>query len=259
VSLVHHSLVWSYILFNLRLTIRLAIAIFAAIGCWGLTGTAHAQITVSKSVLEFNDDNLIQDVDVINNGDFKIFLNLTVARIKNPQSANPERIELKDPRTSPVLISPKQILVPPGQRKRVRVVMRKIPTKTDAIYRLSVKPFTGAVQINQERKPDEKASALKILLGYDILLLARPKDAVGKLAVKRTSKAIYFKNTGNTNVLLRRMLQCNSDGTDCDEMQPNRIYAGEIYKVKLPKKGSAKKYPIQVWQAVGLKNTKKTY
>jgi len=200
-----------------------------------------------------------QDVDVVNTGDYKIFLNLTVARIKNPHTANPERIELTDPRTSPVIVSPKQVLVPPGQRKRVRVIMRKAPTKRDAIYRLAVKPFTGAVQIEDDRPADQKSSAIKVLLGYDVLLVARPKNAVGKLAVKRTSKAIYFKNTGNTNVLLRRMQQCNADGKDCDDLQPNRIYAGEVYKVKLPKRGSAKKYPIQVWQAVGLKNAKKTY
>ena len=247
-------------MFHYRIPRRLATAFVAAIACWVFTtGTAHAQISVSKSVLEFNEDNLIRDVDITNTGDFKIFLNLTVARIKNPQSANPERIELKDPRTSPVLISPKQLLIPPGQRKRVRVILRKAPTKFDNVYRLAIKPFTGDVQISDDRPPDQKSSALKILLGYDILLLARPKDAVGKLAVKRTSSAIYFKNTGNTNVLLRRMQQCNAAGVDCEDLQPNRIYAGEIYKVKLPKKGSAKKYPIQVWQAVGLKNSKKTY
>jgi len=137
--------------------------------------------------------------------------------------------------------------------------MKKAPTKRDAIFRLSITPFTGAVQIDDDRAPNEKSSAIKVLLGYDVLLVARPKNAVGKLAVKRTSKAIYFKNTGNTNVLLRRMQQCNADGKDCDDLQPNRIYAGEIYKVKLPKRGSAKKYPIQVWQAVGLKNSRKTY
>jgi len=246
-------------LFHYRFPRKLATAFVAAIACWVYTGTAQAQISVDKSVLEFNEDNLIRDVDITNTGDFKIFLNLTVARIKNPHSSKSERIELTDPRTSPVLVSPKQLLVPPGQRKRVRIILRKVPKKYDSVYRLSIKPFTGDVQITDDRPPDQKSSALKILLGYDILLLARPKDAVGKLAVKRTSSAIYFKNTGNTNVLLRRMQQCNSGGGECVEMQPNRIYAGEIYKVRLPKKGSAKKYPVDVWQAVGLKNTKNTY
>ncbi|MFK8076426.1 MAG: molecular chaperone [Granulosicoccus sp.] len=221
--------------------------------------TAQAQISVSKSVLEFNEENLIQDLDVTNTGDFKIFLNLSVAQIRNPHTANPERVELTDPRTSPVLVSPKQLLIPPGQRKRVRVILRKLPKKVDHVYRLAIKPFTGDVQLDTDRPANTKASAIKILLGYDILLLARPKDAVGKLAVKRTADKLYFKNMGNTNVLLRRMRQCNSNGRDCVDLTPNRVYAGELYKVDLPKKGSARKYPVQVWQATGLKNSKKTY
>jgi len=210
-------------------------------------------------VLEFNEDNLVQDVDITNTGDYKIFLNLTVAQILNPHTANPKRVELKDPRTSPVLVSPKQVLIPPGQRKRVRVILRKAPKNVDDIYRLSVKPFTGDVQIESDRPPEQKSSAVKILLGYDVLLLARPKEPVGTLAVKRTAKALWFKNTGNTNVLLRRLQQCNAAGEDCESLQPNRIYAGEVYKVDLPKKGSAKQFPVEVWQAIGLQNVKETY
>ena len=246
-------------MFHHRSPLRRAFILLAAVASWVYSGAALAQITVNKSVLEFNEKNLVQDVDITNTGDYKIFLNLTVAKIKNPHTANPERVELKDPRTSPVLVSPKQVLIPPGQRKRVRIILRKTPKDVDDVYRLAIKPFTGDVQIENDRPPEAKSSAVKILLGYDILLLARPMDAVGKLAVKRTSKALWFKNTGNTNVLLRRMQQCNAAGNDCEELVPNRVYAGEIYKVDLPKRGSAKQYPVQVWQAIGLKNAKKTY
>jgi P pilus assembly chaperone PapD len=246
-------------LYHYRFLRRLATAFIAVVVCWVYSGYAFAQITVNKSVLEFNEDNLVQDIDITNTGDYKIFLNLSAAKIRNPHTANPERIELKDPRTSPVLVSPKQVLIPPGQRKRVRIILRKIPEDFDDVYRLAIKPFTGDVQIENDRPPEAKSSAVKILLGYDILLLARPKNAVGKLAVKRTSNALWFKNTGNTNVLLRRMQQCDAAGLDCEDLQPNRVYAGEVYKVDLPKKGSAKKYPVQVWQAIGLKNDKKTY
>lgn len=246
-------------MFHYRFVRRCAAALVTAIACWVYSGTALAQIIVNKSVLEFNEDNLVQDIDITNTGDYKIFLNLTAAKIRNPHSANPERIELKDPRTSPILVSPKQVLIPPGQRKRVRIILRKAPKKVDDVYRLAIKPFTGDVQIETDRPAEAKSSAVKILLGYDILLLARPKDAVGKLAVKRTAKALWFKNTGNTNVLLRRMQQCNAAGDECEVLAPNRVYAGEVYKVDLPKKGSAKQFPVQVWQAIGLQNAKKVY
>lgn len=247
------------ILFHYRFARRFVTALVALIACWVYSGSVLGQIIVNKSVLEFNADNLVQDVDITNTGDYKIFLNLTVAKIRNPHTDTPERVELTDPRTSPVLISPKQVLIPPGQRKRVRIILRKTPNKVDDVYRLAIKPFTGDVQLDDDRPADAKSSAVKILLGYDILLLARPMDAVGKLAVKRTAKALWFKNTGNTNVLLRRLQQCDAAGKDCEALQPNRVYAGEVYKVDLPKKGSAKKYPVEVWQAIGLQNAKKTY
>lgn len=246
-------------MFDHRFPIRFAATLITVIACCVFSGAALAQIIVNKSVLEFNEDNLVQDIDITNTGDYKIFLNLSAAKIENPHTANPERVELTDPRTSPVLVSPKQVLIPPGQRKRVRVILRKTPKNVDDVYRLAIKPFTGDVQIENDRPAEAKSSAVKILLGYDILLLARPKNAVGELAVKRTSKALWFKNTGNTNVLLRRMQQCNAAGDQCEDLRPNRVYAGEVYKVDLPKKGSAKKYPVQVWQAIGLKNAKNTY
>lgn len=222
-----------------------------------MPGLALAQITVSKSILEFNAENLIQDVDVVNNANHRIFLKLTVAQMLNPEAAEPRRFELNDPRTAPILVSPTQMMLLPGERKRLRVILRKVPEQKDDIYRLAVKPFVGEVDIDDNA--NEKASALKVLLGYDLLLLARPVNAFANLQVTRTQSTLVFENKGNTNVLLRRLTQCNAANEDCAELQPNRIYAGERYQVELPKKGDASAYPVQVWHSQGLDSYKKVY
>jgi P pilus assembly chaperone PapD len=223
-----------------------------------LSQTAIAQLSVNRSVIEFTPDQLVQDIEVKNNGNFKLYLDLNAAEIVNPEDADPKRIELTDPRTAAVLVSPKQVLLPPGQRKRVRVILRESATDKDRVFRLSVKPYTGKVKLDNAGG-DKKSSAIKVLVGYDLLLLSRPKNAAANLKVKRSNNSIVFSNKGNTNVLLRKIVQCDKNKTDCEEIQPNRLYAGETYKVELPKKGPASRYPVQVWQTVGLDNSTSDY
>ncbi len=223
-----------------------------------LSQTATAQLSVNRSVIEFSPDKLVQDIEVKNNGDFKIYLDLNAAEIINPESENPGRVELTDPRTAAVLVSPKQILLPPGQRKRVRVILRESATNKDRVFRLSVKPYTGKVKLDNDGG-NKKASAIKVLVGYDLLLLSRPQNANADLKVKRTNNSIEFANNGNTNVLLRKIVQCGSSESDCVEIQPNRLYAGETYRVALPKSGPASRYPVKVWKSVGIDNSKASY
>jgi len=219
---------------------------------------ASAQLSVNRSVIEFTPDQLVQDIEVKNNGDFKLYLDINAAEIINPELENPTRVELKDPRTAAVLVSPKQVMLPPGQRKRVRVILRESAANKDRVFRLSVKPYTGKVKLDNNGG-DKKSSAIKVLVGYDLLLLSRPKNAKADLKVQRTNDSIVFSNKGNTNILLRKIVQCDSAQSDCEDIQPNRLYAGETYSVDLPKKGPASQYPVQVWQSVGLDNAKGDY
>jgi len=222
------------------------------------SSTAQSQITVSRSVIEFGKSGVIQDIEVMNTGDFKIYLDMTIAEIIDPESETPTRVQLDDPRTAPVLVSPKQLLVPPGERKRMRVILREPAVERDRVFRLAVKPYTGALKID-ETSGDKKASAIKVLVGYDLLLLSRPPNANPEVAVTRYNDHLEFVNKGNTNVLLRKIEQCDATESDCEELQPNRLYAGESYSVELPKVGTAEEFPIKVWKAVGLDNSIDTY
>lgn len=218
----------------------------------------NAQITVDQSVLEFDPGQKTRDLEIGNSGQDKIYLDLKIAEIINPHTSEPERHELTDPRTAPVLVSPEQLLVLPGQRKRVRLIMRESATDTDRVFRLSVKPYTGKVDLGQA-EPGKTTSGIKVLLGYEILLLSRPEELTPQMKIERSDSTLTLTNTGNTNVLLRRIAQCEQDGSDCIEMQPNRLYVGERLELELPKKGAAEKYPVEVIQAVGLRSTRSTY
>ena len=224
----------------------------------GAASSAGAQLTVDRSVLEFDPGRRTQDVEIRNDGDFKIYVDLGVAEIVDPHLDDGRRVELDDPRTSPVLVSPEQVLVEPGQRRRVRVIVREPATDRDRIFRLSVKPFAGKVQLGR-RPAGETSSGIKVLVGYDLLLLSRPAELDPEVRVERTEEAMTFVNTGNTNVLLRRVAQCDRDGGDCTELQPNRLYAGERLELELPKRGPAEDYPVEVLQTVKLRSSRSVY
>lgn len=236
---------------------RIAISLVAVALGLGVS-PATAQITVNRSVIEFSSDARIQDVEIANTGNFRMYLDMTPYEIMDPASDEPKRVELNDPRTAPVVVSPRQLLLPPGQRKRVRVILRDDSLEKERVFRLSVRPYTGKVQL-EAGASDEKASAIKVLVGYDLLLLARPSPLQPKLDVTRTDREIVFRNNGNTNVLLRRITQCDANGDDCVEINPNRLYVGESYKVSLPKPGPAHQTPIEVHQSVGLDNAREVY
>ena len=236
--------------------VRAAAALVAALAL--LPGAALAQLIVDRSIIEFTPDARIQDIEVTNTGDFRLYLDLGVAEIHDPGSASPTREPFDDPRTAPVIVTPKQVLLPPGERKRVRVVMRDVGTDRERVFRLAVKPYTGKVRI-EGGEASEKVSAVKVLVGYDLLLLSRPAQLEPKLEVVRTERDIEFRNEGNTNILLRRVRQCDRDMDECSDLSANRLYAGETWKVALPVAGPADEHPVEVHSAIGLRNARAVY
>ena len=235
---------------NLRRLLPLALLTLSA------TSAVQAQITVDRSVIEFTGGAAVQDVEVMNNGRTKAYLDLKVAEIIDPGSDEPTRVELDDPRTAPVLVSPRQLLVPPGARKRLRVILREASADTERVFRLRIAPYTGKARL-EEPAEGEKATAVRVLVGYDLLLLSRPADARADLKVTRGPDSMEFRNEGNTNVLLRRIEQCERDAAEdsCVEIGPSRLYAGESYRIDLPLQGPAERFPVKVLQSVGLEST----
>ncbi len=234
-------------------------AAFCCLATLCASGATHAQLVVDRSVIEFGGDVRTRDIELTNTGDYRLYLDLSVAEIVAPESPSPERVELSDPRTAPVIVTPRQLLVPPGERKRVRVIMRTVDAERDRIFRLAVKPYTGKVQVNAAAA-GETASAVKVLVGYDLLLLSRPATADPRLSVRRDASGIEFTNAGNTNILLREIRQCDAAAPDdCVRFDPNRLYVGETHRIELPKRGPAERYPVEVLSSVGLDSERATY
>ena len=204
-----------------------------------------AQLVVDRTVLEFSPETRAQTVIVGNSGDQAMYVTTELNESLDPESAEPTLQSYTDPRTAPVIANPRTMLLQPGQRKQLRLLVKAADVDKDRIYKLKVKPYIDKVTLNQP-VDSRKRSALKVSVGYNLLLIQRPADPKAEVSVERRDGAIVFANAGNTNVLLKDIRQCDSAGQMCEELGTNRLYAGEELRIDLPKPGGAEQYPVQV-------------
>ena len=70
------------------------------------------------------------------------------------------------------------------------------------------------------------ASALKVLVGYDMLVIVRPAVMTGDVSARREGTTLILTNTGSTSVEIYDGQQCNATGGDCRALPAKRLYAG---------------------------------
>lgn len=188
---------------------------------------AMAQMAVDKVVVEFPADGQPRnDIEVQNTSEETLYIQVKPAEILNPGAPNEQRVEVNDPAERGLLVSPNRLALEPGQRQLIRFALLSRPAEKDRIYRVTVSPVVGDVVAEQ--------TALKILVGYDILAIAHPPSPEADLKASRNGGSLSIANAGNTNALLFNGRQCKASGDDCVELPGHRLYAGTSWDVDLP-------------------------
>jgi Mat/Ecp fimbriae periplasmic chaperone len=211
------------------------VAAFAGLLCsLALCATpAHAEMALSKVVVDFTSARPARDdIEITNSADEILYVSVEPAEILNPGGPEERRVANPNPRQLGLLISPNRLVLGPGERKVVRLSLLERPEDRDRIYRVAIKPVIGEIVARQ--------SALKVVVGYDVLVIARPQNALPRLEVSRRGNAVEFRNVGNTNALLFNGRQCDEEETDCAELPSKRIYAGNTWQFQLPATGQAR-------------------
>jgi hypothetical protein len=114
----------------------------------------------------------------------------------------------------------------------VRVALLERPEDRDRIYRVTIKPMIGEIVARQ--------SALKVVVGYDVLVIARARGTPARGSRCRAAATPSSSaNVGNTNALLFNGRQCADQETDCAELPSKRIDAGTTWELQLPASGQA--------------------
>jgi P pilus assembly chaperone PapD len=208
---------------------RVLVALLAlAVG--GLTvgvEDASAQLSVDRVIVDFAPgEPRRQDILVSNTSDEVAYVQVEPRVIQNPGKPDQESVTVADPRERGLLVSPERLKLPAGARQRVRFALLDRPSDQDRIYRVSIRPVVGDLE-SQE-------TAVKVLVGYDVLVMARPQNADPNLTTRRADGQLMVRNSGNTNALLFRGEQCAPGGGDCVDLPSKRIYAGADWSTELP-------------------------
>ncbi|MFK8017032.1 MAG: molecular chaperone [Gammaproteobacteria bacterium] len=195
-----------------------------------LTGVnAHASMALSNVIVHFEPGQPTrQDIDVENLGDEPLYVAIKPHVVHNPGTHRERRELIRDPRAAGLLVTPNRLVIAPGARKRLRLVNLNPGASDERVYRVAVTPVVGELTAEQ--------SGLKVLIGYEVLVLAQPTTPSPDLLAQRIGGALHFENRGNTNVLLREGHQCTSVDAPLDTCTPlasKRLYPGNRWQLEL--------------------------
>ncbi|NND59960.1 MAG: hypothetical protein HKN49_06790 [Gammaproteobacteria bacterium] len=184
---------------------------------------------MSNVILHFEPGETVrQDVEIENTSEQPLYIDVKPHVVSKPGTVDEVRTFIEDPMEAGLLVTPSKLVVPPHGRKLLRFVDLKPGHPDERIYRVAVTPVVGDIEA--------QTSGLKILVGYEVLVLAQPQQPLVKLTGERDGKALFLRNEGNTNVLLREGRQCpaaDSDPADCHYLATRRLYPGNEMRVEL--------------------------
>ena len=229
----------------------LALLLFVAYFTVAPISSVSANMVLSEAIIHFEPGKpLRKDIEVSNPTEENLYVHIEPKVVLEPGTENERRESISDPRDSGLLVTPNKIVVPPGGRKLVRLVSLKPLGEDERVYRVTFKPVVGEL--------DSEQIGVKILIGYEVLVLMQPASPEPNLVAQRAGKTISFTNKGNTNVLLREGTQCPnskvSDPDECESLRGKRLYPGNSYSVELPYNR-----PVEYQMSIGSKNIVETY
>lgn len=201
---------------------------------------AYADFTLSDMIVDFQPDSPRQhDIKIVSMSKETQYIAAETYVIENPKDENEKRVLVTDPQKSGLMVTPNKMVLPANAQKVARLLLLKPQTDQDQIFRVTFKPVIDGVE------PDKNQQlSLKLLVGYEALVIVRPKEPKIELTAERKGNALTITNKGNTNAYLQAGEQCNATGGDCKEVQGERIYAGQSWTVTLPHLDGKAKFTV---------------
>lgn len=191
---------------------------------------ARAELALSQLVVELSKPSDARaDIEIWNNSNERAYVVAEPSEIVNPGTKAEERRSEPDPEKRGLLVSPARMILEPGQRKLIRLAAIGARPDRERVYRVTVKPVTGELSSSE--------TGLKLLVGYDVLVLLRPVEVRTNLTAARSGTQITFRNEGNASVELSDGKQCNAGRTSCTPVPGKRLYAGAEWSQQLNSNG----------------------
>ncbi|HEY0628207.1 MAG TPA: fimbria/pilus periplasmic chaperone, partial [Sphingomicrobium sp.] len=151
---------------------------------------ASAELAVSQLIVEFKGPGpKTADIEIFNNGDERSYAVVEPRELLNPGTPHEERISVPDPARLGLIASPARFILEPGQRRTLRIASLGPAAERERVYRVTVKPVSGDVTGD--------GSGLKLLVGYDLLVLVRPPVIRNAVKSEREGSQLTITNSGN--------------------------------------------------------------
>lgn len=183
------------------------------------TTAARAELVLSQLVVELTPgDRSRSDIEIWNDDPERAYVAAEPRLVINPGTPSESRREDPDPEKLGLLVSPPRMILEPGQRRLLRIAAIAPPADREQVYRVTVKPVVGELSA--------PASGLKVLVGYDVLVLVRPKDISPHVSGSREGGKLILRNDGNVSVELVDGKRCDDAGNICSDLPGARLYAG---------------------------------
>jgi P pilus assembly chaperone PapD len=210
---------------NLKIVLAALIAVL-------LPSAARAELVLSELIVELQPGKQVRgDVEVWNNAPERAYVAIEPREIINPSLASQHDRREPDPEKLGLLVSPSRMILEPGARKIVRLATLLPPGDRERVYRVTVRPLVGGI--------DSGDSGLKILVGYDLLVLVRPSQPLANVTAVRSGRKLTFGNGGNVSVELTAGRQCDPSHARCTDLPGKRLYPGASWTVELGSDGPA--------------------
>ena len=125
---------------------------------------AQADMVLSQVIVDLQPGKPShEDIEIWNDSPERMYAVAEPAQIQSPGTPTERRVTVADPGVSGLLVTPQRMVLEPGQRRIIRLAALLPRDMTERIYRVTVKPVAGPVTA--------ETTALKVLLGYDVLRL----------------------------------------------------------------------------------------
>lgn len=208
------------------ITARHLLAAFIAGAALVSATPSVAELVLSELIVDLQPGKQARDdVEIWNKSDERSYVAVEPREIVDPSLPTQKDRRDPDPEKLGLLVSPARMILEPGQRKLLRIATLAPASEREHVYRVTVKPVIGSV--------DSANSGLKILVGYDLLVLVRPNNPVPNVIASRNGRSLTFSNRGNVSVELVDGRQCKQAHSDCVQLPGKRLYPGASWAVEL--------------------------
>ena len=221
-------------------------AALGALAALAISASANAEILLSQLVVDLGAKaELRTDIEVWNTSGERAYVAAEPSEIIDAGKTGEQRRTEADPEKRGLLVSPNRMILEPNQRRLIRLAAIGPRGTTERVYRVTVKPVAGELASD--------VSGLKLLIGYDVLVLLRPLETRPNLSATRSGNRLTFRNDGNASVELIDGKQCAA-GSSCTELPGKRLYAGAEWSQEL--KSAA---PVEYLVVSGGQSVRKTF